>query len=623
MQNIDDHRYDILLGPNDPLAPQPERIRVPMKPHQRAALGKAKTMETKGTVKYNLLSPAEYILDPSARRRALFRGNLEIESNVGILGDMVGYGKTLTALSIIASNSVNQIYRKTKDMYCYHGRNYSHFTAICDRVEETEETNFIHTTLVIVPRGPVFVQWEKAIKEQTNLNALVIDNLPWIRKNMPPSGVAFEELRAYFEQFDVVLVKATTLKSLMDHYTNPYRSHPIQAWDRIMIDEAHDIISKIPLFSFRYLWLISATYKNMLMRIYAGRNFMSYAVRDIIDEERMNMVLLKGSTTFVMQSFNVPSMQEHYYLCSLPGHLSAVHGFLTSSVQERINAGDIQGAIKELGGHQEVEEDIVQLVTREIERDIRNKEAELAFINNLDIPEESKTNRSTTINQELNRLRERQKCLMERVTALSNKQCSICYDNYTNPIMLPCTHIFCGGCLLSWMKTGHVCPECRLPIQSRGLIAIVKDPAEIHHGNADRNQDEPKIMSKEDTLVKLIKDKPAGKFLVFSRCDYTFYRLMQRLDNERISHAEMKGSTATMMRVLDRFRDGELKVIMLNTHYAGSGIDISCATDVIMFHVMEDDGVQAIGRAQRVGRTSELHVHHLCYPQELSANNEP
>lgn len=619
MDDAISHTFDVLLGPNDPLAPQPAKIKVPMKPHQRAALAKALLMEQRGRVKYHIRNPAEYILDPVSRRRTLFWGNVEIESNIGIMGDMVGYGKTLTALSIITSNPVGQIHRKTHDMFSYHGRNYSHFTAITERTEETEDEFFIRTTLVIAPRGPVFVQWERAIKEQTDLNALVIESLPSIRRQLPPNGATHHVLKAFFEQYDVVLIKATAMKTLMEFYEHPYQAHPIQAWDRIMVDEAHDIIARIPLCNFRFLWLISATYRSLLLRTYAGRNVMAYGIRDILDEERMNLLLLKGHPSFVMQSFSVPPMVEHYYMCSLPANLTAVHGFLAPSVQERINADDVQGAIRELGGHHETETDIVKLVTQEIERDIRNKEHELTYIQGLDIIEETKQARIATIQAELNRLNDRKVALMERVTALSSKQCAICYDTYTNPIMLPCTHVFCGGCLLSWMRNGHVCPECRQSIQCRGLIAIVKDPVTEVHGN-DVSPCEPQIQSKEDTLIKILRDKPDGRFLVFSRCDYTFYRLMQRLEQDGISHAEMKGSTATMMKVLERFREGQLRVIMLNTHHAGSGIDISCATDVIMFHLLGDDGIQAIGRAQRVGRTNTLHVHHLCYPHELSDN---
>jgi len=94
-------------------------------------------------------------------------------------------------------------------------------------------------------------------------------------------------------------------------------------------------------------------------------------------------------------------------------------------------------------------------------------------------------------------------------------------------------------------------------------------------------------------------------------------RLTQRLEREGITHMEIKGSTSTMMRILQRFQQGELQVILLNTFHAGSGIDISCATDVVIFHSMGLDKTQAVGRAQRVGRRDQLHIHNLYYPNEM------
>jgi SNF2 family DNA or RNA helicase len=72
-----------------------------------------------------------------------------------------------------------------------------------------------------------------------------------------------------------------------------------------------------------------------------------------------------------------------------------------------------------------------------------------------------------------------------------------------------------------------------------------------------------------------------------------------------------------MMRILDEFVARRINVILLNTYHAGCGIDISSATDVIIFHSMPQEKIQAVGRAQRVGRTEQLTIHNLCYPHEM------
>ena len=84
-----------------------------------------------------------------------------------------------------------------------------------------------------------------------------------------------------------------------------------------------------------------------------------------------------------------------------------------------------------------------------------------------------------------------------------------------------------------------------------------------------------------------------------------------------ISYEFLKGNTQHMMNVLDKFKSGNINVILLNTQYAGSGIDINYATDVIIYHSMGIDKQQAIGRAQRVGRNSELYIHNLYYEHEI------
>ena len=73
-----------------------------------------------------------------------------------------------------------------------------------------------------------------------------------------------------------------------------------------------------------------------------------------------------------------------------------------------------------------------------------------------------------------------------------------------------------------------------------------------------------------------------------------------------------------MMNILNDFKNSKIQCILLNTLHAGSGIDISFATDVIIYQSMGLYKVQAIGRAQRVGRNEKLYIHNLCYEQEYN-----
>ena len=64
---------------------------------------------------------------------------------------------------------------------------------------------------------------------------------------------------------------------------------------------------------------------------------------------------------------------------------------------------------------------------------------------------------------------------------------------------------------MRWLKTNKNCPICRQNITGTDkLIAIVND--------TDKNNDDKNIiLSKEETLIKIINNKPTGKFLIFSK----------------------------------------------------------------------------------------------------------
>lgn len=610
-----EHRYSLYLNDNDPRANDPDGITVPLKPHQKAGLAKALTLERTGRARYFLEE------DNVSRNRHYMnyyplRGEVGVRTNVGILGDMVGFGKSLLALSIIAANPTQDIARDNQITRSVNAHGIGIFAATTNVPRSTVEDTFIRSTLVIVPRGPVYLQWENAIQTQTTLRLLSLDSLPTIRRVMPPITATPQEVKAFLEGYDVVLIKNTTFLTIVKFYPN--LPNVFNAWDRVMIDEAHDIVNKTPLVKFHFLWLISATYSALTHVGFGSRSNMVYGVRDLFVEEYMNMMLVKSTREFIQQSFTILPPIEHYYICKFNRFLAAVQPFLNPAVQERINANDIRGAIAELGGSSHTEADIVDLVSREIKRDIHNKEVEINMVSTMMMADDARGIRMGTLNADLQRLRDKLQHLVERVTMLEQKQCTICYDNYENPIMLDCTHVYCGHCLMSWMRSGNACPTCRAPINLRQLHAIVAHGDSGATSAAGATEKQAEQLSKEDTVMNIIRNKPDGKFLIFSKIGDAFYSIIDKLHEHDVSYVEMKGSTAHMARALDSFREGMVKVVLLSTSHAGSGIDISCATDVILLHSMAADRDQAVGRAQRQGRTTSLHIHALLYPHETT-----
>jgi len=635
-------QYDIHIDEQAPLALQPDAITIPMKPHQRASLHKAMVMETYGRVSYNAPHPERFMTGRYNvnSHDVHFRNTFEVETNIGILGDAIGSGKTVLALSLVAAIPVSNIHRRTQTVHSYQGRTGAYLRSTMqynDNVVETEEQpppSRLRTTLIVVPRGPVFTQFVNAIRDQTTLNVLCVDSITVIKRIMPKPNVTNAELREFIERFDAVLVKNTSIKTLQEYYGNRQDS-PLQGWDRVIVDEACDILNHTPLFSFSFMWMISATYVHLIGMSSSYRNQMAYAIRDVVvSQETINHLLVKCTDQFVTKSFNVPPPIESFYLCDLPRTLAAVHSFLSPSVRERIDANDLMGALTLLGATEETENDVVTLVTKEIEREIRNREREIEYIRVLDITDDVRAARLVTPTADLARLQEKLKNLVERVTALEEKSCTICMDSLENPLLLPCSHIFCARCLISWMQFNHnTCPTCRTGIQSRQLVSIVKAKETTEQSGASASgsagasssthqfqQQRIHTYSKEDTLVNIIQANPSGKFVVFSKLDSSYWGCTNRLRNGGISFNLLRGNSNVMGCVLDRFREGYTRVLLLNTVHAASGIDISSATDLVILHDLGLGRTQAVGRCNRHPRTVPLRIHQLCYPHEISAD---
>ena len=105
----EDYEYATEIDDRTPRAQQPKRIKLNLKAHQLACLYKAVQMEQTGKICYNI-KETPFCSSYHEQHNKNIKDKVQMQSNVGIIGDIVGYGKTLTALSIIASSDINKIH---------------------------------------------------------------------------------------------------------------------------------------------------------------------------------------------------------------------------------------------------------------------------------------------------------------------------------------------------------------------------------------------------------------------------------------------------------------------------------------------------------------------------------
>ena len=66
------------------------------------------------------------------------------------------------------------------------------------------------------------------------------------------------------------------------------------------------------------------------------------------------------------------------------------------------------------------------------------------------------------------------------------------------------------------------------------------------------------------------------------------------------------------------YKNGDLDILLLNSEFCASGINLENSTDIVIYHAMnKDKTTQVIGRGQRPGRNGVLNVWKLCHENEL------
>jgi len=267
-----------------------------------------------------------------------------------------------------------------------------------------------------------------------------------------------------------------------------------------------------------------------------------------------------------------------------------------------IEAGNIEGAVTALGGTST--SNIVDLIKSKKRNEIDNIEDRMKKLN----PEKD-VNQLKELKDKKNHVEIQLQCIDEKYSNILKEQCLICFDEMKNPLLeTNCQNMFCGECLLKWLQNKNSCPACRSFVKPEDLIYI-----DIEKKNSSEKKFIlEKKMSKLERTIDIINNNREGRFLIFSEFNNTFHPICKALIDNNINFEELKGNIKSREKTLDNFRSGKLTVLFLNSTFNAAGINLTEATDIILFHTMSiAQETQIVGRANRIGRTEKLKVHHL------------
>lgn len=542
------------------MIPHPPNIKATLFPHQLASVYRMEEMEREQLVETN---------------------HGYKETRMGVLADQTGFGKTLSMVTLLLRDKME----------------WDEDHPFTHEIISTESAGFVRNrvlrrfdrlgaTLVLVDQS-IVKQWQNELAK-TELRSVVITS---------KSGI--DHLNT--DVSDVVLVTPSMYNTLVMTYAK-------YAWKRFIYDEpGHMRVTGMKSVTAGFCWFVTATPERICDQ---HRNCRGSFMRDIIgyhgywDHTRLfDGMVVRNNEAFVRSSFQMPTTRHHQHQCFEPTY-NTIGSFVSPVVLTMIAAGNIAGAVTALGGSQT--DNIVELVRNKKLEEVEEIESKIRIYSMRNDEE-----RVREWQTRLETVRHQIKDLDQRFEDRLQGTCSICFDTVSSPVLEPaCQNIFCGECLLKWFRERDTCPLCRIRVDKSSLVYI-QTGKETPGCNGEH---EPNVQpsTKVEKIGQLIEDRPDGKFLVFSEYDETFLPICRLMEERGISFSQIKGHIRTKERVIDTFKNGTTRVIFLNSRYNGAGINLQEATDIILFHEMSSAmETQIVGRANRIGRTIPLDVHHL------------
>lgn len=486
-----------------------------------------------------------------------------IECNIGIFSDPAGYGKTLSMIGMISRDRMpfytNHPYlHRSLDAYYSHGILAQYDTRVLTRID---------STLILVSPS-ILNQWIKELNK-SKLKYYIVRS----RQNV-------FSLKA--EQFDVVVCVHSMYNYIIDKYFH-------FCWKRFVFDDPITIPGMCPIIAGFYWFITHNPHSLTTTQNKRTENFYNSIFSLYIERQVWNHIIIKNSRETLDSSYTMQPITNLYYECYQ--HTSGV--FFNEYILTMINDGNIAGVINFIGGQQT--NNIIELLKTRYSNNIDEINSNLSNTTNADSIRELSLQHS--------RFKDKIEMLDEKCVNMLSENCVICMCSMTKPVMVSdCQHIFCGVCIMTWLKNKNYCPMCRSTIQLENLIYIDKTDSSVSV--------HPPTKSKK--LIDIISKNIDNKYIIFSAFLDTIHVIRHTLSENDIQFIEIKGRATTRERQIKTFRNGKVNVLFLNSRDKCAGLDLEFATDIIIYHQMDDNiKSQIISRAHRIGRTSPLNIHYL------------
>jgi hypothetical protein len=600
-----------ILNELDKQITQPKGIKIELMSHQKTMVQKLLEIEESKTIP---------ITNPNIKLNfEVPISDIKLNTNFAVLGDKVGAGKTLIISSLL---SVRKVLKERVIEYGVSQYYTLKFKLDCKNLT---------SNLIIVPHK-LIPQWtENFSKNVSNLSVFSISSnkdIDTLVKTVIRNDKNIRNENCFFQYEEIIPERINCYDVILIGETMYKRFHIACQkfkWNRIIIDEADSI--KLPKDMgclYNFLWLVTGTPTGLF---YSSNSFISklFTTNGInMGNERLHdYFVFKNDEKFIEQSIVLPNPKRLKIKCITPRELNIIKDVIPQSVLQMINAGNSEQAIRALNCNVDTNENILQVVTKNILDSIKNKQIELEAETKKIYPQgqqwqKDHESKIKFIENQITKLQEKYNDIKKKIYDLNDSHCPVCMGEFTNPIFTECCKsCFCFDCLaisLGELKTNK-CPNCRQTISQSSIHIIADKDSDLSDKESKKVKHE--LKDKLDVLVDLIEAKPDGSFMVFASYAETFSKIEQKLKELGITYHILKGVATVVARNINDFKEKRVRVLMLNAEFFGAGMNLQMTTDLVMFHRFKQEmEEQIIGRAQRLGRTTPLNVYYLLHDNE-------
>jgi len=633
--------YSHELQNQSPRHTTPAWIKTPLLPHQQSAVAAALKLE----------KAKNEGIDISGVNGDNYGGKLF--SSYGILGDRVGSGKSLTALALVnepAPDASYTEYVSRNDTHHGDGRDVGLLRRRSQLKNVYDETlTPVPMSLFIIPHA-LIGQWETYVSRDTTLKA-------WFIKRR--ADFNDPEFASKLHNYDAIFVSSTMWGAFRVQHVRSF------LWKRVFIDEADSVHISSDLHEINglFYWFITASWMNLvfsggayfnisqihtplpetpqhvvervqrlrsddspylnvpgckhanLVRKMCGvqAHYNTHAINSAVIQS--SRLIIHNAESFIQESFAVPAIHHKSIMCAVPTNIRVLSDLLSPEIMERLHADDVSGALEMIGMSAHNESEITTAVTDSLKRDLDNAEKTYEYKKSITYSSDAAKAKALEVcEQKIASIQSRITAIEERIKKAKEQTCPICYCEAQSPALVPCCHqVFCFSCICQALSRVSCCPLCRSRIENVRSLQVIGEEKPVN----TVVDAAPQKMQKKDAFIEFVKANPTAKILMFSGYDASFASIESKMHETNIKYATVKGSNARIVKLLNEFKEGKYNVLFLNARNMGAGLNIECASHVVLFHHMNSElEGQIIGRAMRLGRKEPLTVVHLLHENE-------